>query len=74
MDKEILYKLYSNPQILNYLRFNPEWYKILYHEPDKYKDFEKEAKSNLKITTYDKIEDIKGQIGFIQSIIEYARK
>ena len=44
MDKEILYKLYSNPQILNYLRFNPEWYKILYHEPDKYKDFEERGR------------------------------
>lgn len=74
MNKEILQKIYADPQILNYIRYHPEWYKILYYEPHKYKEFEKEAKDVLKINTYHKLEDVKGQINFLQSIIEYIQK
>ena len=74
MTKEILYKLYSEPQILNYIRYNPHWYKILYFEPNKYEEFEREAKDSLKISTFHKIEEIKGQINFLQAIIDYAKK
>jgi len=74
MQKEILVNLYAQPEVLNYLRYNPEWYKILYHQPERYKEFEEEAKSHLKIRTYDKIENFKNHLSFLSSIITYATK
>ncbi|HHU80722.1 MAG: YlbE-like family protein [Bacilli bacterium] len=71
MDYTILEKLYQNEPILRYLRYNPKWYIPLNQNPESYKDFEKEAKTNLKLTTADKIENLKNQINFINSMIKY---
>lgn len=71
MDYTILEKLYQNEPILRYLRYNPKWYISLNQNPESYKDFEKEAKTNLKLTTADKIENLKNQINFINSMIKY---
>lgn len=71
MDISILQKIYSNPMYLNYLRYHPKWYVILNQNPSAYSDFEKELKVNLKITTADKIENLRKQIDFINSMIKY---
>lgn len=71
---EIMKQIYENPLILEYLRYHPEWYKILYYDKGKITDFLAEAKKALKIRTYDKIENIKNQLGFLTSLIEYIGK
>jgi ribonuclease R len=55
MISEVTNKLYTNEQYLNYLRYNPRWYMVLDRFPDSFKEFEKEAKTALKITMQDKI-------------------
>lgn len=72
--EEILNKIYEDDRILNYLRYNPFWYKILYYEPDKIDDFMNEAKKTLKITVSDNINNFKNQVDFISSLIEYINK
>lgn len=67
-------KIYADGRILNYLRYHPEWYKILYYYPDRLNEFFEEARESLKIRLYDRLEDIKGQIGFLTSLIEYINK
>ena len=71
MDIQILGKLYQNPIYLNYLRYHPKWYMILEKDPSSYKEFENQIKRDLKLTTYDKIENIKKQINFVNGIIKY---
>ena len=71
MRDEILNKLYNNSVYLEYLRYHPKWYMILEKNPQLFKEFENELKKDLKITTYDKIENLKKQINFINGIIKY---
>ena len=71
MTQEILSKLYQNDLYLTYLRYHPKWYVILNDYPNAYEDFEKEVKVNLKLTTYDKIDNLRKQVDFINGIIKY---
>lgn len=71
MLKSILDKIYANDVYLNYLRYNPRWYPILDQNPRAFTDFEKEVKINLKMTSADKIENLKKQIDFINGMIKY---
>lgn len=74
MRDEILEKIYANPTYLEYLRKNPKWYYFLDQNPAQFKDFEATVKKELKLTTYDKLENIKTQISFASSIINYFSK
>jgi hypothetical protein len=44
---------------------------ILNEHPEAYGDFEKELKINLKLTTYDKINNLKKQVDFVGGIMKY---
>jgi hypothetical protein len=74
MKEEILVKLYSNPQLLEYLRHNPKWYYYLEQDPKNFTLFEKTAKKALKIQTVDKLEKLKNQINFASAIMKYFTK
>lgn len=71
MNALILDKIYSNPLYLEYLRYHPNWYVILNNNENMFKEFEKEIKVKYKITTYDKIENFKKQLDFINGMIKY---
>ena len=71
MDISILNKIYENDLYLDYLRYHPKWYVILNDNPTLYNDFEKVVKKEYKITSYDKIENLKKQIDFVNGIIKY---
>ena len=71
MDITTLNKIYNNELYTEYLRYNPKWYIILNDNPNLYSEFEKEVKIKYKITTYDKIENIKKQIDFINGMVTY---
>lgn len=71
MNKDILDKIYNNELYLEYLRYHPKWYVILNDNPNLYSEFEKEVKTKYKITTYDKIENFKKQIDFVNGIVKY---
>lgn len=60
--------LYNHLDLLMYLRYHPRWYKILYYEPSYFKHFLNEAKTNLKITGYDRLENIKNKFNMIYSL------
>lgn len=71
MIASVLEKLYSNDIYLNYIRYNPRWYVVLNRNPSAISDFEKEVKVNLKMTTSDKIENLRKQIDFINGMLKY---
>ena len=71
MVKSVLDKIYSSEIYTNYLRYNPKWYIYLNQDPLTINDFEKELKTNLKMTSSDKIANLKKQIDFINGMIKY---
>lgn len=71
MRDEVLKKIYSNPQYLDYLRRHPKWYYYLDLDPKYLNDFERVVKKALKITTYDKLEQLKNQINFASAMLRY---
>lgn len=71
MSPVLLNKIYSNPLYLEYLRYHPNWYVILNNDENMYKEFEKEIKVTYKITTYDKIENLKKQVDFVNGMLKY---
>ncbi len=60
--------LYEHLDLLMYLRYHPRWYKILYYEPNYFNMFLAEAKTNLKIRGYDKLENFKNKFNMIYSL------
>lgn len=71
MEQAILEKIYASDIYTNYLRYNPKWYIYLNQNSMYFKDFEKEVKTNLKMTSTDKIANLKKQIDFINGMIKY---
>lgn len=74
MKDEVLHKIYSNPIYLEYLRRHPKWYYYLDLDPKYLNDFLRVVQKESKTTTYDKLENIKKQINFASSMINYFRK
>ncbi len=74
MQENIMNAIYQDTRLLEYLRYHPEWYKILYYNPNNLNAFLDEAKGHYKIRMTDKIEEFKNQLSFITSIIEYVNK
>lgn len=60
--------LYEHLDLLMYLRYHPRWYKILYYEPSYFNAFLAEAKANLKIRSYDKLETFKNRFNMLYSL------
>ena len=74
MRDEVLRKIYSNEYYLEYLRRHPKWYYYLDLNPKYIEDFERVVKKESKTTAYDKLENLKKQINFASSVINYFRK
>lgn len=74
MEYTLLEKIYANDIYINYLRYNPKWYIYLNQDPGYFSDFEKEVKINLKMTSKDKINNLKKQIDFINGMLKYLTK
>lgn len=73
MREDVLQKIYANPKYLVYLRFHPKWYYYLDDNPSNFIYFERKVKEDLKITTYDKLENFKKQITFASKFLEYFK-
>lgn len=62
--------LYDNQDLLNYLRYHPKWYKVLYYE-NNYNEFLRVAKKELHLRLTDKLEKFKQNIILLQSLGSY---
>ncbi|MGM9972025.1 MAG: YlbE-like family protein [Anaeroplasmataceae bacterium] len=67
-------EIYQNPSILEYLRYHPKWYKILYYDNSKIKAFLQTAKKDLHITASDRLNNINKTINFINGFSKYMNK
>ncbi len=60
--------MYKNPIYLNYLRYHPKWYKILYYDPTRLSEFIKEAQKSMNMTTSDRLKKLNSQLSFISGL------
>lgn len=67
-------RIYDSPEILQYLRYHPYWYKILYYDSTRLNEFINTAKEELKITLKDKLDELRNQLDFVTSLIDYINK
>lgn len=65
--------LYQNPEMLNYLRYHPKWYKVLYYEGN-YEQFIRFVKERLQLRLTDKMEKMKQNMILLQSLGSYLGK
>ena len=65
---------YKNPVYLEYLRYNPRWYKILYYDSNMLKDFINEAHTNLHLTKRDTLLEFNKKLSFVSSLMQYLAK
>ena len=69
MKIEILYKLKSNPEYINYLHTHSYWYKYLNRDPAYFNDFIKEYKEYNKIIKNNRIKDTINTIDALLSVV-----
>ena len=65
---------YDNPVHLEYLRYHPRWYKILYYDNSMLKDFIEEANTNLHLTKRDSLLEFNKKLSFVSSLMQYLAK
>lgn len=65
--------LYQNPEYLNYLRYHPKWYKILYYEHN-YDEFIAYVKKELRLRVTDKMEALKRNVNLLKTLSSYMDK
>ena len=63
--------LYQHEELLMYLRFHPKWYKILYYDESRFKDFLQTAKKDLKLRLTDKLDKINNNISYVKLLSNY---
>jgi YlbE-like protein len=66
--------IYEDERMLFYLRTHPEWYKILARYPNRYSEFNKLAKEELKLTTYHRLERFKNQVSLLGMLSDYMKR
>ena len=65
---------YDNPVYLEYLRYNPRWYKILHYDPSQFNAFIEEANTKLHLTKKDSIIEFNKKLSFASSLMQYLAK
>ena len=69
MKIEVLYKLKSNPEYINYLHTHSYWYKYLNRNPIYFNDFIKEYKEYNKIIKSNKIKEAINTIDTLLNVV-----
>lgn len=65
---------YENPVYLEYLRYNPRWYKILHYDPSLFDSFILEANQKLHLTKKDSIAEFNKKLSFVSALMQYLAK
>ncbi len=70
MTLELQFKIKNDPNLFRYLRENSYWYKELNRNPASIKQMEFEMRKRYKMTTVDKIGNIKKSIEMVRTFMD----
>lgn len=73
MREEIRMKLVQQPELREFLRYHPEWYRQLSRQPDKLGDMEKEAKYFYGKTFPQRVEKMQNNVGMVMMLMEMIK-
>lgn len=73
MTLELQFKIKNNPNLYRYLRENSYWYKELNRNPKSIKQMELEMKQKYKLTTVDKITQIRSGLEMVRSFMDVLK-
>lgn len=66
---DVQFKIKNNPYYQRYIRENSYWYKILNREPNRFKEFEEQAKERYGLRPADKINRILETMEMLQTLM-----
>lgn len=66
---DIQFKIKNNPNYQKYIRENSYWYKLLNRNPNLFKTFEEEVKTNYHLRATDRISKTLDAIELIQNVV-----
>lgn len=72
MDKDCYNYLKSQPNLLKFVRYNPEWYRYLTRDPNRITEIEKESKKFYGKTWSQQFEKANGHLSMMKMLIELA--
>lgn len=70
MTLELQFKIKNDPNLFRYLRENSYWYKELNRNPSSVRQMELEMRKRYKMTTVDKIGNIKKSIDMVRTFMD----
>ena len=66
---DVQFKIKNNPYYQRYIRENSYWYKILNREPNRFKEFEEQAKKRYGLRPADKLNRMLETVEMLQTIM-----
>lgn len=72
MKMSVFYQLQSQPELIQFVRYNPKWYRYLMRDPEKVRDLPKEAKKFYGKTLSQRLEKFSDQVRMVDMMIKFA--
>ncbi|RKQ37376.1 YlbE-like family protein [Oceanobacillus halophilus] len=72
MDSSVYHYLLERPDLQNFVRYNPIWYRYLSRDPSRISEMEKEAKRFYGKTFPQKIEKIGNNVQMLNMLMQFA--
>ncbi|MFS0672325.1 YlbE-like family protein [Ornithinibacillus sp. 179-J 7C1 HS] len=72
MNKEIYTYLRTRPELINFIRHNPEWYRYLSRDPNRVSEIEMEAKRFYGKTISQKLEKVNQNVQMVGMLLQFA--
>lgn len=72
MNKEVYHYVRSRPDLTNFIRFNPIWYRYLSRDPARINEFEQEAKRFYGKTMPQRLEKINQNMQMVGMLLQFA--
>ncbi|WP_339282419.1 YlbE-like family protein [Oceanobacillus sp. FSL K6-3682] len=73
MDNEVITYLKQNPDIAEFVRYHPIWYRYLMRDPNRLTELKKEAKKFYGKTFPQKVNNFSNQLQMVRMFAEMAK-
>ncbi|WP_010097893.1 YlbE-like family protein [Ornithinibacillus scapharcae] len=72
MNQELRQFLTTRPDLINFIRFNPIWYRYLSRDPLRITEMEKEAKRYYGKTLSQKVEKVGNNVQMLSMLLQFT--
>lgn len=72
MDETAYKYLVSKPKLVNFIRYNPEWYRYLARDPNRVYELEEASKFFYGKTLSQRLDKVTNQIQMVHMLIQFS--